>query len=598
MRQLKTRWTDQVKAHPEDVLTEYPRPAMKRESYVNLNGMWEYAIVNDKKRPEEYEGEILVPFSPEAPLSGVERQLKPNQVLWYRRTLPEEIVPGKGRWLLHFGAVDQFAAVYVNGKLVCKHTGGYLPFCADVTDVLGDKENELIVAVRDFSDHSYLSRGKQKLVRGGMFYTAQSGIWQTVWMEQVPSAYIKEIKVTPLYDQQQVEVVVQAQGLAEDTEEAEGVVEVTISGADMQPVQVDGKVNQKIRIPVINMHSWSPEDPYLYDMEIAMGEDKVTSYFAMRKISMEKDEHGVPRPYLNNRPYFQKGVLDQGYWPDGLYTAPCDEALIFDIEQMKKLGFNMLRKHIKIEPQRWYYHCDRLGMLVWQDMVCGGRPYRHWHVTYLATAMEFLKLRPTDRTYRLLGRQEEKGRQQFIEEMQETISVLYHHPSIVTWVLFNEGWGQFDANVVTRIARRADDTRLLDQASGWFDQGGGDFRSVHNYFFPLKIKQEERIGALTEFGGYCWHVDDHSMYAKVYGYRIYHGKRELTKGYEALLKHEVTANIPKGLSVTIYTQLSDVEEEVNGIYTYDREILKFEESVVKEWNERMECDYNLGDAEN
>lgn len=581
MKELKTRWTEQVKANPEQVLQEYPRPAMKRESYLNLNGYWDYVIMGTKKIPDRFDGKILVPFSPEAPLSGVERQLRPKQVLWYKRMLPKNVKKEIGkRWLLNFGAVDQFAAVYVNKKLVGKHLGGYLPFTADVTDALNDEENELLVAVRDFTDHSYYSRGKQKLAKSGMFYTAQSGIWQTVWMEQVPNRYIRELKITPLFDEKEIEIVV--------CSERGGRFVVEISSEEMQPVEAKGEAGIPLRIPVYQLHPWSPEDPFLYQMTITLGEDTVDSYFAMRKISAEKDENGILRPFLNNQPYLQKGVLDQGYWPDGLYTAPTDEALEFDIKEMKRLGFNMLRKHIKIEPDRWYYHCDRLGMLVWQDMVCGGHPYKHWYVTYMANAFEKLNFRVTDRTYGLLGRKELKGREIYVEEIKETIRVLWNHPSIVTWVLFNEGWGQFDAKEMTALAQRCDGTRLVDQASGWFDQGGGDFRSIHNYFFDLKIRPDSRIIALTEFGGYCWRVKEHSMYGKVYGYRIYGNKKGLTQGYSQLLQRQVIPKLKDGLSVTIYTQLSDVEEEVNGIYTYDREVLKIDEEVLKEWNDRYD----------
>ncbi len=577
MKKLKTRWSDQVLQNPDQVLCEYPRPSMRRESYVNLNGYWDYEITGRGKRPQSFAGQILVPFSPEAPLSGVERHLHPRQVLWYKRSLPEEVKRKSGmRWLLHFGAVDQFAAVYVNRRLAAKHLGGYLPFSVDVTEFLEEGENELLVGVRDFTDRSYYSRGKQKLARGGMFYTAQSGIWQTVWMEEVPDVHVEELRITPVFDEEEVEITV-CSGAAQKAS-------VTVWSGEMQPRTVEVQTNGPIRIPVCRMHAWTPEDPFLYSLRVTLGRDCVESYFAMRKISAGADQDGVPRPFLNNKPYFQKGVLDQGYWPDGLYTAPCDEALLFDIREMKRLGFNMIRKHIKIEPERWYYHCDRLGMLVWQDMVCGGRPYKRWYVTYLATALEKLNIRMTDRTYGLLGRKDKKGREQFAAEMLETIRRLGNHPSIVTWVLFNEGWGQFDAKELTAAAQEEDPYRLIDQASGWFDQGGGDFRSIHNYFFKFRFWQEKRIQALTEFGGYCWHCREHSMYAKVYGYRLYRNREELSRGYGGLLE-EVASHIPEGLSVTVYTQLSDVEEEVNGLYTYDREILKIEEDVVKKWNE-------------
>ncbi len=615
-KQLRTRWADQIDR--KHVHEEYPRPLLVRESYVNLNGVWNYAITRREGRPQKYDGNILVPFSPEAPLSGVNRQLKPQETLWYRRMLPEKVRPKNGeRWILHFGAVDQYAAVYLNGRLVKRHLGGYLPFSADVTDTLKEAENELIVRVRDYSDAFYYSRGKQKLKRGGMFYTAQSGIWQTVWMEQVPKEYIADLIVTPLYDKSAVSVRAEMASDRRDKELA-GIrgtrpgdgekcgVAVTLSSEEMQPLQAEGLAGEEIVIPIRDLHSWSPEDPFLYDIEVQAGEDRVRSYTAMRKISVEKDEKGIPRLYLNGRPYFQKGVLDQGYWPEGLYTPPCDEAMVYDIQTMKGLGFNMLRKHIKIEPQRWYYHCDRLGMLVWQDMVNGGRDYRSWYVTYAATAMEYFHLRVRDGWLWLLGRRDERGRKQFVSEMRETVHILRNHPSIVTWVLFNEGWGQFHANTMTRIVREEDGSRLIDQASG------GDIRSIHDYFFPLRIsygtepdlvdskkckgqntrmnagyRQEERAAALTEFGGYSMSVPGHHMYRRIYGYRIYRKKSELTGGYREWIEREVIPNIEKGLSASVYTQLSDVEEETNGILTYDREIVKLEEETVRELNERM-----------
>ncbi len=599
-RQLKTRWTDGI--DKEHILEEYPRPLLQRESYVNLNGFWDYAVTGPGEKRKAYDGRILVPFSPEAPLSGAGRQLKPLETLWYRRMLPGEVKPAAGkRWILHFGAVDQYAVVSVNGRVLKRHLGGYLPFSVDVTDSLRKTGNELTVQVRDYSDAFYYSRGKQKLKRGGMFYTAQSGIWQTVWMELVPDTYIEEIKVMPLYDESAFSVTVKLKktddqrgaGLGRETADCEAgnrggsKVMVTLSSEEMQPIQMEGEADTQIRIPVPDMHSWSPEDPFLYDLEILAGADWVRSYAAMRKIHVEKDSEGIPRMYLNNRPYFQRGVLDQGYWPDGLYTPPCDEAMIYDIQTMKELGFNMLRKHIKIEPQRWYYHCDRLGMLVWQDMVNGGRSYQSWYVTYLATAMEYFHLRMHDSMLTLLGRKDESGRRQFVAELRETIRVLYNHPSIVTWVLFNEGWGQFHGETVTQIAREADQSRLVDQASGWFDQGGGDVRSIHDYFFPLHIKAERRVTALTEFGGYSLCVRGHHMYRKVYGYRIYRRKSDLTRGYREWMEQEVIPNIARGLSATVYTQLSDVEEETNGILTYDREVLKLKADTVRKLNEKM-----------
>ncbi len=595
VKQLKTRWTGGV--DEEHVLEEYPRPLLQRESYVNLNGFWDYAFTGQGEKPKEYVGRILVPFSPEAPLSGVGRQLKPQETLWYHRRLPEEIFPVSGRrWILHFGAVDQYAVVSVNGRVLKRHLGGYLPFSIDVTDSLKKGRNELTVRVRDYSDAFYYSRGKQKMKRGGMFYTAQSGIWQTVWMEQVPDTYVEELIVTPLYDESAFRIRVRladADRMTENCETGSGCerkIKVMLSSQEMEPLQREGLVDEDMRIPVPDMHSWSPEDPFLYDIQVLAGEDCVRSYAAMRKISVEKDAQGIPRMFLNNRPYFQRGVLDQGYWPDGLYTPPCDEAMIYDIRVMKELGFNMLRKHIKIEPQRWYYHCDRLGMLVWQDMVNGGRSYQSWYVTYLATVMEYFHLRMHDSMLTLLGRKDVKGRRQFVAELRETIRVLYNHPSIVAWVLFNEGWGQFHGEAITQIAREADDSRLIDQASGWFDQGGGDVRSIHDYFFPLFIKAEKRVTALTEFGGYSLCVPGHHMYRKVYGYRIYRRKSDLSRGYREWIEREVVPNIARGLSATVYTQLSDVEEETNGILTYDRQIMKLNPKTVRELNRKMTLD--------
>ena len=582
MKQLKTKWADNI--NEKNVLGEYPRPLMRRKSYVNLNGIWKYAIKETKGFPRKMDGDILVPFSPEAMLSGVNRQLKPEEYLWYKRALPEEVKPEKGyRWLLHFGAVDQCAVVYVNGKKQGKHVGGYLPFSFDITDALKEEKNALTVKVKDYSDTYYYSRGKQKLKNGGMFYTAQSGIWQTVWMEKVPESYIGRVKITPLYDKSSVMLQVEAADGRKNLD-----YEVTVTARKMWPVKASGKTGKPCVIMIPHMRSWSPEDPFLYDVHIRMGEDSVESYFAMRKVEVQKDENGIPRIFLNNRPYFQKGVLDQGYWPDGLYTPPCDEAMIYDIQKMKDLGFNMIRKHIKIEPQRWYYHCDRIGMLVWQDMVNGGREYKSWYVTYMATAMESVKIRAKDSRLRLMGRQDPAGQKQFEDEMKETVRNLYNHPSIVTWVIFNEGWGQFRTKKMTDVVRVEDHTRLIDPASGWFDQGCGDVRSIHDYFFPLHVAPEERVTALTEFGGYSLQIPKHSMYEKeVYGYKIFKRKKELTQGYEKLIKKLIIPNIRRGLSATVYTQLSDVEEEVNGILSYDRKIMKIDENTVKKMNEKL-----------
>jgi beta-galactosidase/beta-glucuronidase len=329
-----------------------------------------------------------------------------------------------------------------------------------------------------------------------------------------------------------------------------------------------------ITIPFKKFEYWSPENPYLYNMVIFAGNDKVESYFAMRKVEIKKDEEDIPRIFLNNKPYFQNGLLDQGYWPDGLYTAPSDEALIFDIQKAKELGFNMLRKHIKIEPLRWYYHCDRLGMLVWQDMINGGEDYNTLLVGYLPTLFPGIVNHIKDSHYKWFGRKSEEGRKEWSEECRETVELLYNSPSIVVWVPFNEAWGQFDAKKAYDLIRELDTTRLVDHASGWYDQKCGDFKSIHEYFHPLKVKVETRPVILSEFGGYACYINEHSYSLQIYGYRIYLTKEDFHKAYQDLLEKEIENLRKLGLSAAVYTQLSDVEDEVNGLFTYDRKICK------------------------
>ena len=600
MKQLYTRWGREL--DPQNVLPEYPRPLLRRSSYTNLNGYWDYAFTRKFKIPEKYDGQILVPFSPEAVLSGVSRQLMPDEYLWYRRVFIIEGWNGRKsgrRLLLHFGAVDQACAVYVNGQRAARHTGGYLPFEADITQLVRDGENELIVAVKDLSDTSCHARGKQRLERGGMFYTAQSGIWQTVWMEEVPETYIQTIESITDLDAGTVRVRV----TAAENNKYEGT-EVKTSGhqegdrASGLPVQVQihrpglytdsceysvdeeilcsgiGSAGEWIEIAIPDIMLWTCETPYLYFFTVTMGEDRGESYFAMRRFSVEKDEKGIPRICMNGEVQFQNGVLDQGYWPDGLYTAPSDEAMIFDITEMKRCGFNMVRKHIKIEPQRWYWHCDRLGIVVWQDMVNGGEAYRYWFVTYLATVMSWRNIKIKDSHPWLLARRERTGRTEFVREMKETIRLLKGHPSICTWVIFNEGWGQFQTKELTRIAREADPDRLIDPASGWFDQGGGDLQSVHNYFFRLKVRPEkERAAVLSEIGGHTYREPDHSACEELYGYGACRDKEALGRAYRELTK-KVKKLIPQGLCASVYTQWTDIEEEINGVYTWDREVRK------------------------
>lgn len=598
MKQLYTRWGKNLDR--DHVLEEYPRPLLMREDYQILNGWWDYAFTIDYKQPQQYEGRILVPFSPETALSGVGRQLKPDEYLWYRRNfdLPGwDREKGQNRILLHFGAVDQSCEVRINGHKVKRHTGGYLPFEVDISRYAQESANELIVAVKDLSDTSYHSKGKQKLNAGGMFYTAQSGIWQTVWLEKVPETYIKEIKTVPDIEKKiirikvsssystdkknvdklsrnlPIEIKIRKPGLYPDPV----VKQSQISTEDMLETAVQAVSDKWIEIPIESISLWNCETPYLYYFEVKLGDDRAISYFAMRKFSLETKVHEeFPRICLNGEVQFQNGVLDQGYWPESLYTPPSDAAMIFDIQEMKKTGFNMVRKHLKIEPQRWYYHCDRLGIVVWQDMVNGGSYYKHWFVTYGATLLSWLRIPMRDVYPRLLSREAKAGRLEFIREMKETIRLLGNHPSIAAWVIFNEGWGQFQTEDMTRIVRRLDPNRLIDQASGWFDQGGGDFSSLHNYFFKLFIRPErERASVLSEFGGYSYREPGHCAKEKLYGYGICKNKKDLEKRF--LERWSGVRNlIPQGLSASIYTQWTDVEEEVNGVFTYDREVRKIE----------------------
>ena len=568
---LTTPWGERL--DESRILTEYPRPQMRRDSYLNLNGRWEYAITGSDEPPQSWDGTILVPFSPESALSGVGRTLEPGQTLWYRRelTVPEGFLPRDGRLLLHFGAVDQEAAVYLNGVLLGRHMGGYNAFTLDATDALGPR-NTLVVRVHDDTDASFHSRGKQKTRRGGIWYTPQSGIWQTVWMEAVPRYYIESLRIVPLFDQSAVEVTVRCAHPLQ--------CEATVDGRT-----VPFTSGEAARIPMPDFRAWSPEDPYLYDLSVTLGEDRVESYFGMRKTEVRADRGGVKRLFLNGEPYFQSGLLDQGYWPDGLYTAPSDEALIFDIQTAKAMGFNMLRKHIKVEPMRWYYHCDRLGMLVWQDMPSGGGKYRFSTVTLpLITG-----LHRRDNRYRAFARASSQGRAEYMDELEEMVGQLFNAPSVALWVPFNEGWGQFDSTLVMERLRALDPTRPVDPASGWHDQGAGDLRSLHVYFKPFRFRYDRRgrALALSEFGGYNLRVDGHCFNQKDYGYRRLPDAAALWRDFARLYEREVLPAVPRGLCAAVYTQLSDVEDELNGLMTYDRRVVKLDAEDVRELNERL-----------
>ncbi len=567
---MKTIWGEQL--NPDAVLQEYPRPQLRRESYVNLNGYWDYAITPGDARPEEFDGKILVPFSPEAELSGVGRSLLPGQTLWYRRRLSLAREAGK-RLLLHFGAVDQRAKVYCNGRLVAEHVGGYTAFTADLTAALAE-ENELLVQVRDDTDACQLSRGKQKTKRGGIWYTPQSGIWQTVWAEWVPEDYIRALKITPD----------PANGLVHwkvDCAAPEGVsIVVRMDGEVIAEDWTDENGEASSWIQPEHLRLWSPESPLLYDAQLRTEHDTVDTYFAMRSVGVGRDADGAPRLLLNGRPYYHHGVLDQGYWPDGLYTAPSDEALIFDIQLMKDMGFNMLRKHIKCEPMRWYYHCDRLGMLVWQDMISGGGEYDP--ITISAPLITHVHKK--DHGYKAFARTDPAAREHYYHELRELVEQLYNCPCVVMWVPFNEGWGQFDAAKAVALIESIDRTRTIDHASGWHDQKIGQIQSLHVYFVPYRFKKDKlgRAVVLSEFGGYNLPVGGHCFSSKNVGYRAFRSADALADAIVKLYESQIIPAKQKGLAASVYTQLSDVEDEVNGFVTYDRKYVKLPKQRMRE----------------
>ena len=583
--------------HP---LAEYPRPAMRRDSCEILNGPWQYAITQTAEYPAAWQGSIMVPYSPEAPASGVGRTLQPGQWLHYHRLFASPAGEG-GRVLLHFGAVDYACAVQVNGHLAGGHRGGYWPFTLDITDLLnGTGRNSLWVAVQDPTGHGTQARGKQTLKPGGMFYPAQSGIWQTVWLERVPDNYIQTLTVTPDYDARTVTVRVH-------TAKPGGAVNlwamvraggVTIAedwGSD--EADQDGEVT--LNIPEEHFFPWSPDTPFLYDLTVGTtqgeeaGFDTVHSYFALRKWSCAPDVHGVLRFCLNDKPILLNGLLDQGYWPEGLYTPPSDAAVERELSEVKALGFNLLRKHAKIEPQRWYYHCDRLGLIVWQDIVNGGSAYNLWFVTYLTNVLQPLLRRFPDgkACRRLLSRAKPVSREEYAHELADTVQALRCHPCIACWVPFNEGWGQFDAGKAVQALRTLDGTRLVDEASGWFDQGGGDVHSLHNYFYPLRIRPQKRTVALSEYGGIAWPMPGHEPPHKTYGYGTAKDRQELTARYKKLQLKTVLPQLEKGLSALVYTQLTDVEDEVNGLFTYDRAAVKPDANAVRSVNAALAAEF-------
>ena len=600
MTQLYSRWGKEL--HKEAVWQEYPRPNLVRDSYFNLNGEWDCCINSAAEvQPDEYKRKILVPFSPETALSGVEEILKPGMFLHYRKCfrLPEGFI--KSRVLLHFGAVDQECEVFLNGTSLGQHKGGYLPFSFDVTDVL-QEDNVLTLCVTDETEHSPHARGKQKVSKKGilssLFYTPQSGIWQTVWMESVEEEYIEWVKITPLYDESAVRLRLKTAGADTCAIENDSVIDgksggsriahIMIMEKDKIIAQAQAEPGKDCVVSLDGFHSWSPEDPFLYDVRILLGKDEVTSYFGMRKVSVGTDARGILRFFLNNKPYFFNGLLDQGYWPESLMTPPCDEALVYDIKKQKEMGYNTIRKHVKVELERFYYHCDRIGMIVWQDMPNGGGVYNMAFVAGIANFSDSIAREMSDSNYRRFKREDREGRRQYCRDLTGMVKHLYNHPCVAAWVPFNEGWGQFDAGWVTERLRRLDQSRLINQACGWFDQKGGDMYSIHNYKRGLTVSQQDgRVVALTEYGGYACPVKGHTASRKKFGYKHYSSGEALTAGYKRLIEEEVFTNVERGLSAAIYTQVSDIETEINGMMTYDREIDKMDLNTVRQLNQEL-----------
>ena len=529
----------------------YPRPQLKRNSYVNLNGIWDFAVSENAEIPS-FDKQINVPFCPESGLSGLKLEVKPGSYLFYRRKF--SVQTQSGRLLLHVGAADQIADIYVNQKQVCRHEGGYEAFVADITDVL-EEENELVIRVWDDLRDQTFPYGKQTLKRGGMWYTPVSGIWQTVWLESVPETYIEDLDIQVDLTKAVITTIPALTG------------KILCQGKEF-PL-VDGKAV----ITPENPHLWSPEDPYLYDFVMETDTDRVESYFALRTIEV-KVIKGIPRLCLNGKPYFFHGLLDQGYWPDGIFTPAKPECYARDILEMKKLGFNTLRKHIKVEPEEFYYQCDRLGMVVFQDMVNNG-DYNFLRDTALPTAgiqkLNDKKMHKCSAT-----------RKRFLESMEVTVKQLRNHPCILYWTIFNEGWGQFDSEAVYEMLKKLDNSRIIDATSGWFRQKKSDVDSRHIYFTPwstLKVSDVPLV--LSEFGGYAYPVEGHLFNTgNAYGYKACKSEAHFQESVDKLYREKVIPAAKRGLCAAIITQVSDVEDEINGFLTYDRKVNKADEKQM------------------
>lgn len=570
---IKTSWGEQL--DPKNVLPEYPRPIMERNDWKNLNGLWKYAITKKgDPTPAAYQGDILVPFAVESSLSGVGKMINEKEELWYQRTFD---VPSAWRGkqiLLHFGAVDWKAEVWVNDVKVGEHTGGFTPFYFDITSVLNKGNNDLVVKVWDPSDRGEQPRGKQIANPHGIWYTPVTGIWQTVWLEPVATQYITNLKTTPDIDNNSVKVEVAANTTSADKVEVKVFdgKNLVAKGAALNGVPVE------LAMPA-NAKLWSPDSPFLYNMEVTLYKDgkaidQVKSYTAMRKYSIRKGQNGITRLQLNNKDYFQFGPLDQGWWPDGLYTAPTDEALVYDLKKTKDFGYNMVRKHVKVEPARWYTHCDQLGLIVWQDMPNGG-PSPQWQARNYFNGREVIRSAASEANYR--------------KEWKEIIDCLYSYPSIAVWVPFNEAWGQFKTPEIVAWTKEYDPSRLVNPASGGNHYTCGDILDLHHYPGPnMFLYDPRRATVLGEYGGIGLVVEGNTWVndKKNWGYVKFNTSDEVTNEYIKYGKHLLEL-IRKGFSAAVYTQTTDVEGEINGLMTYDRKVIKMNEAKVREINQQI-----------
>ena len=570
---LKTKWASEIDV--SNVLPEYPRPIMERAEWQNLNGLWNYAILPaGKQTPASFDGQILVPFAVESSLSGVQKNVGRDNELWYERTFTVPSKWNNNRVLLHFGAVDWKADVWVNNVKVGQHTGGYTPFSFDITPALAKGKNTLTVRVWDPTDQGFQPRGKQVNKPEGIWYTPVSGIWQTVWLEPVPEKYIENIRITPDIDKKTLTVKALVNA-ASSTDKIEVIVKE--NGKVVASAQSINNLPLEIAMPE-NMKLWSPDSPSLYDLEVTLWEggkalDKVNSYTAMRKYSMKRDDKGIVRLQLNNNDLFQFGPLDQGWWPDGLYTAPTDEALAYDIVKTKEWGFNMIRKHVKVEPARWYNHCDRLGMIVWQDMPNGDRG-SEWQMHRYFDGVERIRSAESEANFR--------------KEWKEIMDYLYSYPSVGVWVPFNEAWGQFKTVEIVEWTKQYDPTRLVNPASGGNHFQVGDMVDLHNYPHPaLYLYDAQRATVLGEYGGIGFANKEHLWEPnRNWGYVQFNSSKEVTDEYVKYAE-QLKQLIRQGFSAAVYTQTTDVEIEVNGLMTYDRKLVKVDEARVKKVNQEI-----------